>query len=135
MSLLKSWCVHPTRHMNDMKLGLRPSRPRGHHPISAELARNLQARWSRPIGMTKIIVREGDLLCKVCYHRERDRFNKLYRTESESIGCGDDDCEMQQCENDTTENSDDDGWRKKVMKTFMKILTVLSLSRKKNKPL
>ena len=62
MSQLKRWCVHPTRHMNDTRLGLRPLHARDHHPTSAESARNLHARWSRSTGMTKII-REKVIFC------------------------------------------------------------------------
>ena len=34
---LMKWCAHPTRYVNDTKVGKRPSHPKGHHPISAQL--------------------------------------------------------------------------------------------------
>ena len=89
MSSLKRWCVHPTRHRDDTRIGLRPSHPEGHHPISAELARNLQEQWGRSIGTTEITLREGDRLCKVCFYTERARFDKLYQNEADSMDCGD----------------------------------------------
>ena len=52
--------------------------PQGHHPISAQLARNMQTQYTRSIRMKKISLKEGDRLCKLCYSRERARFNKLY---------------------------------------------------------
>ena len=81
----KKWCAHPTRHVNDTKIGRRPSHPQGHHPISAQLARNIQTQYCRSIGMKKIYLKEGDRLCKICYYRERARFDKLYSSQGESM--------------------------------------------------
>ena len=104
MSGLKKWCVHPTRHMNDTRIGRRPSHPQGHHPISAQLARNMQAQYSRSIGMSKISLKEGDLLCKVCYYRERARFDKLYSSQAESMDIGDEEEKEQQDATNITSN-------------------------------
>ena len=85
MPCLKKWCAHPTRHVNDTKLEKCPSHPQSRHPISAQLARNIQTQYSRSIGMKKISLKEGDRLCKTCFYRERARFDKLYSSRSESM--------------------------------------------------
>ena len=82
---LKKWCAHPTRHVNDTKVGKCPSYPKGYHPISAQLARNIQTQYGRSIGMKKISLKEGDRLCTTCYDRERGRFDKLYSSRGESM--------------------------------------------------
>jgi hypothetical protein len=82
---LKKWCAHPTRHINDTKVGKRPSHPHGHHPISAHLARNIQTQYGRSIGMKKISLKEGDRLCTTCFYRERARFDKLYSSRGDSM--------------------------------------------------
>ena len=73
----KKQCVHPTRHVNDTSIGRRQSHPRGHHPIFAQLARNIKTQYSRSIGMKKTSLNEGDRLCKAFYYRELARFDKL----------------------------------------------------------
>ena len=59
--------------------------PQGHHSISVQLARNMQTQYTRSIGMKKISLKEGDRLCKICYYRERARFDKLYSIQGESM--------------------------------------------------
>ena len=85
MPFSKKWCAHPTRHLNDTKIGRHPLHPQGHHPISAQLARNMQIQYTRSIGMKKISLKEGDRLCKICCYRERARFDKLYSSQGESM--------------------------------------------------
>ena len=82
---LKKWCAHPTRHVNDTKLGKCPSPPQGRHPILAQLARNIQTQYSRSIGMKQISLKEGDRLCKSCFYREPARNDKLYSSRGESM--------------------------------------------------
>ena len=50
---LKKWCAHPTRHVNATKVGKHPSHPKGHHPKSAQIARNIQTQYGRSIEMKK----------------------------------------------------------------------------------
>lgn len=109
MSASNNWCAHPIRHKDDTTIGRRPSHPEGHYPISAQLARNMQAQYRRSIGMSKVVLREGDCLCEVCYHGERARFDKLYPGQAESMECGDEDCQTQQNDSNVTKNSSDDG--------------------------
>ena len=82
---LNKWCAHPTRHVNDTKVGNRPSHPKGNHSISAQLARNIQTQYSSSIGMRKMLLKEGDRLCTTCYDRERGGFDKLYSSRGESM--------------------------------------------------
>ena len=42
-------------------------------------------------------MKEGDRLCKLCYSRERTRFNKLYSSQAES---------MEICDKEVQENED-----------------------------
>ncbi|CAF1651277.1 unnamed protein product [Adineta ricciae] len=86
----KKWCAHPTRHRHDTKIGQRPSHPIGHHPISDQLARNIQTYYRRSIGMSKIFVKQGDRLCKMCYYHERDRFEQIYSYQFEQKETDDD---------------------------------------------
>ncbi len=56
----KNLCVHPIRHRNDRRIGRRPSHP------------------------------QGDRLCKLCYCRERARYDELYPSQCEPMKINDD---------------------------------------------
>ena len=43
--------------------------------------------------MKKTYLKEGDRLCKICYYRERTRFNQLYSNQSESVEIDDQEIE------------------------------------------
>ena len=93
----KRWCAHPSRHLNDTKIGRSPSHPQGYHPISVQLTRNMQTQYTRSRGMKKISLKEGDRLCKICYYSERARFDKLYSSQGES---------MEICDEEVQKNED-----------------------------
>ena len=71
--------------MNDTRIERRSSHPLSHHPISAQLAKNIQAQYSCSIGMKTISLKEGDELCMACYYRKRARFDKLYSSQDEAM--------------------------------------------------
>ncbi|CAM4796483.1 unnamed protein product [Rotaria magnacalcarata] len=52
----------------------------------------MQKQYTRSIGMKKISLKEGDRLCKICYYRERARFEKLYSSQGESMEICDKEC-------------------------------------------
>ena len=85
MSDSKKWCTHLTRHVNHIRSRRQPPHPLGYRPISAQLARNIQVRYSRTIVMKKISLRKGGRFCKTCYYHERTRFNKIYLSQGESM--------------------------------------------------
>ena len=60
----------------------------------------MQRQYSRSIGTSKIPLKEGELLCKVCFYRERVRLNSLVLEPTDNMEIDEsDDVEFNQDEN------------------------------------
>ena len=89
MTNAKKRCVHPMRHLSGTKIGQRLSHSVGHHSIPGQLARTMQKQNRRSIGMSKIRIKEGDLLCKVWFYCERDRLDSLLSVSKDDMEIND----------------------------------------------
>ena len=65
------WCAHPTFHRNATRIGSRPTHPRGDRKVDEELARFINNALQSSTYENMTSIRQGDLLCRACYVKER----------------------------------------------------------------
>ncbi|CAF3249875.1 unnamed protein product [Rotaria sp. Silwood2] len=68
------WCSSPTAHRYATKTGLNPTYPRGNRPIASSLAAFITRQYFRETGDDKLMINEGDVLCRTCDETARKQF-------------------------------------------------------------
>ncbi|CAF4702435.1 unnamed protein product [Rotaria sp. Silwood2] len=68
------WCSSPTAHRYATKTARNPTYIRGNREIVSSLAAFITRQYLRETGDDKLMMIEGDVLCRTCYETARKQF-------------------------------------------------------------